>query len=47
MVSIPVVVKANQTTPVYLDGSYRVPEVPPAQALKLPDGEVVGWKASL
>jgi len=44
-VTVPVVIQSHQTTFVYLDGSGH-PEAPQAQrtdAVKLPDGEIVGW----
>lgn len=44
-VTVPVMIKPRQTTFVYLDGSPH-PAVPAAQqpaAVKLPDGEIVGW----
>ena len=47
-VNVPVVVQPHQTTVVYLDGK-RHPEAPPAQqtsAVKLPDGEIIGWAAT-
>jgi hypothetical protein len=48
-VNVPVIIKEHQTTFVYLDGSSH-PEAPSAQqtsAVKLPDGEIVGWSATV
>ncbi len=48
-VNVPVIVKERQTTFVYLDGSSH-PEAPSAKqssAVKLPDGEIVGWSATV
>jgi hypothetical protein len=47
LVSVPVVIKGGQTTPVYLDGQSH-PEIQstdPRRAVTLPKGEFVGWKA--
>jgi hypothetical protein len=47
-VVVPVVIKERQTTFVYLDGSPH-PEAPSnkeASAVKLPNGEIVGWSAT-
>ncbi len=46
-VTVPVIIKPRQTTVVYLDGS-RHPDLPAGQqasAVKLPDGEIVGWSS--
>lgn len=46
---VPVIIKERQTTFVYLDGSSH-PEAPSAQqtnAVRLPDGEFVGWSATV
>ena len=48
-VTVPVVIQPHQTTFVYLDGSAR-PELQTssqANAVKLPDGEIVGWSATV
>jgi hypothetical protein len=48
-VNVPVIVKERQTTFVYLDGSAH-PEAPSAHqssAVKLPDGEIVGWSTTV
>jgi len=47
-VNVPVVIQSRQTTVVYLDGRShpQVPESEQAAAVKLPDGEVVGWAAT-
>lgn len=48
-VNVPVNIQARQTTFVYLDGN-RHPEAPPAgqnSAVKLPDGEIVGWSMTV
>jgi hypothetical protein len=48
-VNVPVVIEARQTTYVYLDGSQH-PEAPSphqSSAVKLPDGEIVGWSATV
>jgi hypothetical protein len=47
-VVVPVVIKARQTTFVCLDGSAH-PEAPldkEMNAVKLPNGEIVGWSAT-
>ena len=48
-VSVPVIIQPHQTTLVYLDGSAH-PELQTssqANAVKLPDGEIVGWSATV
>lgn len=48
-VNVPVIIQERQTTFVYLDGSSH-PEAPSSQqnnAVKLPDGEIVGWSTTL
>ena len=48
-VSVPVIIQPHQTTFVYLDGSAH-PELQTssqANAVKLPDGEIVGWSATV
>jgi len=46
-VTVPVVIKPRQTTFVYLDGSTpsSLPTGQQASAVKLPDGEIVGWSS--
>lgn len=46
-VTVPVRVEAGGTTVIHLEGSYSWPgEVPSGSAaVKLPDGEVIGWKS--
>ena len=47
-VNVPVVIQPHQTTVVYLDGR-RHPEASasqPTSAVKLPDGEIIGWAAT-
>lgn len=47
LVSVPVIVKAQQTTVLYLDGSTR-PEgfrAGESDLVRLPNGEIVGWRA--
>jgi hypothetical protein len=47
-VNVPVLIKERETTFVYLDGSSH-PEAPSARqsnAVKLPDGEIVGWSTT-
>ena len=45
-VALPVNIKAHQTTTVYLDG-YPHPGAPSGRdAVKLPDGEIVGWSVN-
>ena len=48
-VTVPVVIKPRQTTFVYLDGALHVnaSSGEQATAVKLPDGEVVGWSANV
>ena len=42
----PVVIKAGETTKVYLDGGWRPRDLSPgAQLVRLPTGEPVGWYA--
>jgi hypothetical protein len=48
IVSLPVVIAASQVTTVHLEGSASWPEPKAfnlANSVRLPDGEVVGWKA--
>ena len=48
-VNVPVLIKERQITFVWLDGSFH-PEAPSAResnAVKLPDGEIVGWSATV
>lgn len=47
-VTVPVIIRPRQTTFVYLDGSSHanVPSAPQISAVKLPDGEIVGWAAN-
>jgi hypothetical protein len=48
VVSVPVVIVAGQDTVVHMEGSFnwaRVPGFDPAEAVRLPGGEIVGWKA--
>src|SRR5690349_9177397 len=48
-VNVAVMIQRRQTTFVYLDGAPH-PEAPSAQqrdAVKLPDGEIVGWSATV
>jgi hypothetical protein len=47
-VIIPVVIKERQTTFVYLDGSSHsgAPSASEVSAVKLPNGEIVGWSAT-
>ena len=48
-VNVAVMIQRRQTTFVYLDGASH-PEAPSAQqrdAVKLPDGEIVGWSATV
>ena len=46
-VTVPVIIKPHQTTFVYLDGSPHrdLPSGQQASAVKLPDGEIVGWSS--
>jgi hypothetical protein len=47
-VIVPMVIAANRTTVVHLEGGYSWPSgVAPDQAnsVRLPDGEIVGWRA--
>jgi hypothetical protein len=48
IVSLPVVIATSQVTTVHLEGSASWPEpkaFTAANSVRLPDGEVVGWKA--
>jgi hypothetical protein len=48
-INVPVVIHPHQTTFVYLDGASHA-EAPSAQekdVVRLPDGEVVGWSATI
>jgi len=48
LVSVPVVIVANEVTTVHLEGSPEWPASPAFNAInsvRLPDGVVVGWKA--
>jgi hypothetical protein len=48
MVTVPVIIGTNQTTTVHLEGGYpRGSTAPSDQAnpVRLPDGEIVGWRA--
>jgi hypothetical protein len=47
VVSARVVIKADQTTRVYLDGAghSEASDIPDKRAVRLPKGEVAGWKA--
>jgi hypothetical protein len=47
MVSVPIVIQADQTTVVYLDGTTRPKGIEPTagRLVKLPNGEVVGVRA--
>jgi hypothetical protein len=48
-VNVPVVIKERQTTFVYLDGSshLQAPSAEQTSAVRLPDGEIVGWSATV
>ena len=48
-VSIPVQIEENQTTIVYLDGMTKPRGVDPSDGnlIKLPNGQIVGWRASV
>ena len=49
LVKVPVVIKGNQVTVVHLDGGGSWPnraEMIQAGAVRLPDGRVVGWRAT-
>ncbi|HLH54628.1 MAG TPA: hypothetical protein VKY92_13525 [Verrucomicrobiae bacterium] len=46
-VTVPIVIQASQTTCVYLDGSaHPSTDVSQNSAVKLPDGEIVGWSST-
>lgn len=48
-VTVPVVIRPHQTTYVYLDGRThkQAPAPEEADAVRLPDGEVVGWSTTI
>ena len=48
-VSVPVIIQARQTTYVYLDGAshLQLPSAQQTDAVRLPDGEIVGWSATV
>ena len=48
-VSVPVLIQQRQTTNVYLDGSahHEAPADRQRDAVKLPDGEIVGWSTTV
>jgi hypothetical protein len=48
-VNVPVVINDGQTTFVYLDGSAHseAPHAHQSNAVTLPDGEIVGWSATV
>ena len=48
-VTVPVVIQPRQTTSVYLDGSSHAQgqSAEGSQAVRLPDGEVVGWSTAV
>jgi hypothetical protein len=48
-VIVPVVIATNQTTLLHLEGGYSWPSdaaLNQANSVRLPDGEIVGWRAS-
>ncbi len=47
LVSLRVVLRENETTVVYLDGTTKPPgaEMPNKDLIKLPNGQILGWKA--
>jgi hypothetical protein len=46
-VTVPVTIAAGQNTEVHLDGDSTTANPDPASVVRLPDGEVVGWKSSM
>ena len=46
-VTVPVAIAAGQDTVVHLDGDSTAANSNPASVVRLPDGEVVGWKSSV
>jgi hypothetical protein len=48
-VTVPVVIRANQTTTVHLEGSASWPDrrqLAASNPVRLPDGEIAGWRAA-
>ena len=48
-VTVPVVVRPNQVTTVHLEGSPSWPnrsQLAPSDSVRLPDGEIAGWRAN-
>ena len=48
-VNVPVIIQEGQTTLVYLDGSSHAeaPATPQTSTVRLPNGEIVGWSATV
>lgn len=48
-VTVPVIIRQDQTTYVYLDGAAHreAASAPSSQSVRLPDGEVVGWSTTV
>jgi hypothetical protein len=49
LVTVPVVIAANRTTVLHLEGGFAGPDqgaLNRANGVQLPDGEIVGWKAT-
>lgn len=45
-VRIPLVISANRTTVIHLDGDWKPPQnAQSSDLVRLPDGEAIGWKA--
>ncbi len=44
IVTVPVVVELGRTTDVYLDGSFEEHPSPEGEYVRLPNGEIIGWR---
>jgi hypothetical protein len=46
LVTVPVTIAEGKTTEVHLEGGKGDTRIPPSAAVKLPSGQIIGWKAA-